>query len=166
MIDNNSYRLNVGIIICNSNCQILLAKRYNQHSWQFPQGGINPKESPKEAMYRELFEEVGLNYTDVKILAYRKKWTYYKLPKYLVRWNLKPICIGQKQRWFLLKLTANENNINVKKNKTPEFDSWKWVNYKYPIKQVVFFKRKVYKKIIKEFLPIILSLQNINNTYQ
>ncbi|SPP32210.1 RNA pyrophosphohydrolase [Arsenophonus endosymbiont of Aleurodicus floccissimus] len=160
MVDNNGYRPNVGIVICNRQGQVLWARRYGQHSWQFPQGGINPEESPEQAMYRELFEEVGLDRNDVKILASTRNWLRYKLPKRLVRWDTKPVCIGQKQRWFLLQLVCNENNINVQTSKTPEFDSWRWVSYWYPVRQVVSFKRDVYRRVMKEFAPMVMSLQN------
>lgn len=160
MVDNNGYRLNVGIIICNRQGQVLWARRYGQHSWQFPQGGINPEELPEQAMYRELFEEVGLDHKDVKVLASTKNWFCYKLPKYLVRWDTKPVCIGQKQRWFLLQLVCNEQNINVQKSTAPEFDSWRWVNYWHPIHQVISFKRDVYRRVMKEFSPIVTLIKN------
>lgn len=108
MIDFDGYRPNVGIVICNSKGQVLWAKRYGQNSWQFPQGGINDNESAEQAMYRELFEEVGLSPKDVKILYISKHWLRYKLPKRLLRYDSKPVCIGQKQRWFLLQLVSDE----------------------------------------------------------
>ncbi len=80
MIDDDGYRPNVGIVICNRQGEVLWARRYGQHSWQFPQGGINPGETPEQAMYRELFEEVGLNKKDVRILASTRNWLRYKLP--------------------------------------------------------------------------------------
>ncbi|MFP3029321.1 MAG: RNA pyrophosphohydrolase [Arsenophonus sp.] len=160
MVDNDGYRQNVGIVICNRQGKVLWARRYDQRSWQFPQGGINTEESSKQAMYRELFEEVGLERKDVKILAYIRNWLRYKLPKRLVRWDIHPVCIGQKQRWFLLQLVCNEHNINVQTSKTPEFDSWRWVSYWYPVRHVVFFKRDVYRRVMKEFAPMVMSLQN------
>ncbi|MBI6529309.1 RNA pyrophosphohydrolase [Proteus vulgaris] len=159
MIDDDGYRPNVGIVICNRQGQVLWARRYGQHSWQFPQGGINPGESPEQAMYRELFEEVGLSRKDVKILASTRNWLRYKLPKRLVRWDTKPVCIGQKQRWFLLQLTSNDKDINVQQSKTPEFDGWRWVSYWYPVRQVVSFKRDVYRRVMKEFAPVVMPLQ-------
>ncbi|CAM4004990.1 RNA pyrophosphohydrolase [Xenorhabdus thuongxuanensis] len=157
MIDDDGYRPNVGIVICNRQGQVLWARRYGQHSWQFPQGGINPGESPEQAMYRELFEEVGLNRKDVRVLASTRSWLRYKLPKRLVRWDTKPVCIGQKQRWFLLQLLCNEADINVQRSKTPEFDGWRWVSYWYPVRQVVSFKRDVYRRVMKEFSSIVMS---------
>ena len=110
MIDFDGYRPNVGIVICNQKGQVFWAKRYNQNSWQFPQGGINPKETPEQAMYRELYEEVGLTANDVKIIYSSKHWLRYKLPKRLIRHDSRPVCIGQKQRWFLLQLVSSEKN--------------------------------------------------------
>ncbi|AOM42291.1 RNA pyrophosphohydrolase [Xenorhabdus hominickii] len=159
MIDDDGYRLNVGIVICNRQGQVLWARRYGQHSWQFPQGGINPGESPEQAMYRELFEEVGLNRKDVRVLASTRNWLRYKLPKRLVRWDTKPVCIGQKQRWFLLQLLCNEADINVQRSNTPEFDGWRWVSYWYPVRQVVSFKRDVYRRVMKEFSSIVMPVQ-------
>ncbi|SFN45177.1 RNA pyrophosphohydrolase [Xenorhabdus japonica] len=159
MIDDDGYRPNVGIVICNLQGQVLWARRYGQHSWQFPQGGINPGESPEQAMYRELFEEVGLNRKDVRVLASTRSWLRYKLPKRLVRWDTKPVCIGQKQRWFLLQLLCNEADINVQRSKMPEFDGWRWVSYWYPVRQVVSFKRDVYRRVMKEFSSIVMPTQ-------
>ncbi|MDX7987096.1 RNA pyrophosphohydrolase [Xenorhabdus sp. 12] len=159
MIDDDGYRPNVGIVICNRQGQVLWARRYGQHSWQFPQGGINPGESPEQAMYRELFEEVGLSRKDVRVLASTRNWLRYKLPKRLVRWDTKPVCIGQKQRWFLLQLQCNEADINVQRSNTPEFDGWRWVSYWYPVRQVVSFKRDVYRRVMKEFSSIVMPMQ-------
>lgn len=164
MIDFDGYRPNVGIIICNPQGQVLWAKRYGQNSWQFPQGGINAGETPEQAMYRELYEEVGLSRQDVKILAVSKTWLRYKLPKRLVRNDSNPVCIGQKQRWFLLLLVGDESSINMQATPNPEFDGWRWVNYWYPVRQVISFKREVYRRVMKEFAPIALfqnkSFQN------
>ncbi|MGV6987653.1 RNA pyrophosphohydrolase [Testudinibacter sp. P80/BLE/0925] len=159
MIDCDGYRPNVGIIICNQQGQVLWAKRCGQNSWQFPQGGINAGETPEQAMYRELYEEVGLSRQDVKILSLSKGWLRYKLPKRLVRNDSNPVCIGQKQRWFLLKLIGDEKNINMQATPTPEFDGWRWVSYWYPVRQVISFKREVYRKVMKEFAPTALFQQ-------
>ena len=139
MIDFDGYRPNVGIVICNRKGQVLWAKRYGQNSWQFPQGGINDNESAEQAMYRELYEEVGLQPKDVKVLYASKHWLRYKLPKRLLRYDSKPMCIGQKQRWFLLQLVGDEKNINMNTTKSPEFDGWRWVSFWYPVRQVVSF---------------------------
>lgn len=157
MIDFDGYRPNVGIVICNEKRQVLWAKRYGQNSWQFPQGGINEGETPEQAMYRELFEEVGLTKKDVKILYASKKWLRYKLPKRLLRYDSKPICIGQKQRWFLLQLTCDAKDIDMNRTKSPEFDGWRWVSFWYPVRQVVSFKRDVYRRAMKEFAQFLFD---------
>ncbi|AXW87106.1 RNA pyrophosphohydrolase [Lonsdalea britannica] len=159
MIDDDGYRPNVGIVICNRQGQVLWARRYGQHSWQFPQGGINPGETAEQAMYRELYEEVGLRKKDVRILALTRSWLRYKLPKRLVRWDTKPVCIGQKQKWFLLQLMCNESEINMQSSGTPEFDGWRWVSFWYPVRQVVSFKRDVYRRVMKEFISSVIQLQ-------
>lgn len=156
MIDFDGYRPNVGIVICNKHGQVLWAKRFGQNSWQFPQGGINEGENIETAMYRELYEEVGLNKKDVRLLWASKYWLKYKLPKRLVRSEGSgPICIGQKQRWFLLQLISDESHINLKATKNPEFDGWRWVSFWYPVRQVVSFKRDVYRKAMKEFAFVL-----------
>lgn len=161
MVDFDGYRPNVGIVVCNNKGQVLWARRYRQNSWQFPQGGINPSESPKQAMYRELYEEIGLKPTDVEIIYASKNWLRYKLPKRFIR-PTSPLCIGQKQRWFLLRIVSSEKNIDLNTSKSPEFDSWRWVNFWYPVRQVVSFKREVYRKVMKEFIVMVNSqVQNM-----
>ena len=113
MIDAEGFRANVGIVICNELGQVFWARRYGQHSWQFPQGGIDENETAEQTMYRELYEEVGLQPEDVKILAVTKNWLRYKLPKRLVRQGSNPVCIGQKQKWFLLQLTCKEEDVDL-----------------------------------------------------
>ena len=162
MIDAEGSRPNGGIVICDKQGQVLWARRYGQHSWQFPQGGINPGETAEQAMYRELFEEVGLGRKDVRILASTRNWLRYKLPKRLVRWDTKPVCIGQKQKWFLLQLMCNDADINMQRSSTPEFDGWRWVSFWYPVRQVVSFKRDVYRRVMKEFSTTIMPMQEIS----
>lgn len=158
MIDNDGYRPNVGIIICNRQSQVLWARRYGQNSWQFPQGGIDPNESPEQAMFRELKEEVGLSPEDVKIIASTSGWLRYKLPNRMVRWDVSPVCIGQKQKWFLLEIITDTSNINLSYTDKPEFDDWQWVSYWYPVRQVISFKRDVYRKAMKEFSYHVFGL--------
>lgn len=159
MIDSDGYRPNVGIVICNKQGLILWARRCGQNSWQFPQGGINQEEKPEQAMFRELYEEVGLTQDDVHILAVSSNWVRYKLPNRMIRWSTDPVCIGQKQKWFLLELIKQDSAININTTRKPEFDDWCWVSYWYPVRQVVSFKKDVYRKIMKEFSSIILQIQ-------
>ena len=145
MIDNDGYRANVGIVLCNQQSQVMWARRLGQDAWQFPQGGISAGESAYEAMYRELWEETGLKQDAVKVLSATNSWLRYKLPKRLVRKNSSPRCIGQKQMWFLLELVAEEQAFDLGVSGKPEFDHWKWVDYWHPVENVVYFKRRVYQ---------------------
>lgn len=157
MIDQDGFRHGVGIILVNSNRQVFLAKRIGKPAWQFPQGGMKETETPEEAMYRELKEEIGLLPEDVKILGSTRRWLRYRLPKRLVRHYSQPLCVGQKQKWFLLRLMNKEATFNLTETDSPEFDSWAWVSYWYPLTQVVAFKRRVYNLAMKEFARIVLS---------
>ena len=158
MIDSDGFRPNVGIILTNSSGQVLWAKRIGQDAWQFPQGGINGDESPEDAMYRELYEEVGLEPEDVRVLACTRGWLRYRLPRRLVRRDSRPLCIGQKQKWFLLQLVSSDERVRVNLSQTPEFDGWRWVSYWYPVGQVVTFKRDVYRRAMKELAPRLQQL--------
>jgi putative (di)nucleoside polyphosphate hydrolase len=151
VIDLYGFRLNVGIVIANNEQKLFWGKRMNQKSWQFPQGGIKHGERLEDAMYRELHEEVGLKPEDVEVIGQTQDWLTYKLPPYLIRKNKQPICIGQRQKWFLLKISSSDSAINLTECAKPEFDYWKWVDYWYPIHNVVSFKRQVYKNVLNEF---------------
>ena len=85
MIDEDGYRPNVGIILARDTGQVLWARRAGENSWQFPQGGIKPEESPEEALYRELREEVGLSQHNVELVRCTKGWLKYRLPKRMLR---------------------------------------------------------------------------------
>ena len=158
VIDAEGYRANVGIVLINDRGQVFWARRFGQHSWQYPQGGVDEGESAEETMFRELHEEVGLKPEDVTIVASTKHWLKYRLPKRYIRHDSKPVCIGQKQKWFLLKLTAAESAVDLLHSPHPEFDDWRWVSYWYPVRQVVSFKRDVYRKVMKEFASFALPL--------
>ena len=159
MIDTNGFRPNVGIILTNHRGQVLWARRIKQKTWQFPQGGIDHAEIPEEAMYRELYEEIGLQPSDIKILACTHGWLRYLFPKRLIRKDQYPVCIGQKQKWFLLELLSGDDQINMDCTVLPEFDEWRWVSYWYPLGQIVPFKRKVYRKALHELSTKIGRLQ-------
>lgn len=155
VIDSDGFRLNVGIILCNRDGRVLWARRAGQNAWQFPQGGIHADETPKEAMFRELQEEVGLLPQHVTVLGQTRRWLRYRLPKRFIRRNCEPLCIGQKQSWFMLRLTCADAAVKLDCTDTPEFDSWRWVNYWYPLRQVVSFKRGVYQRALHELAPLL-----------
>lgn len=150
MIDSDGFRLNVGIILANQYDEVLWARRIGQNSWQFPQGGIKVDETPEAALFRELHEEVGLRESDVEIIRTTKGWLRYRLPKKMIRHHSHPICVGQKQKWYLLRMLSDDASVSVCSSGNPEFDGWKWVSYWYPLGQVVSFKREVYRRAMKE----------------
>ena len=158
MIDSDGFRLNVGIILANQFNEVLWARRIGQSSWQFPQGGIKVDETPRQALFRELNEEVGLLPKDVEIIASTKGWLRYRLPKKMVRHNSHPVCVGQKQKWFLLRMLSEDSEVSVSNGSHPEFDGWRWVSYWYPLGQVVSFKREVYRRAMKDLSSDLFRL--------
>ena len=155
MIDQDGFRLNVGIILAHPTGSVLWARRRGEDAWQFPQGGIIDDETPEDALYRELTEETGLTKADVEVITSSKEWLKYRLPPHFVRRKCFPKCIGQKQRWFLLRMVSDDSQIDLQHSAIPEFDGWQWVDYWKPLKEVVFFKRTVYEKALTEFAPHI-----------
>ena len=112
MIDAEGFRPNVGIILMNPIGQVLWARRIGgQDAWQFPQGGIKNNESPEQALYRELKEEVGLTAEQVTVVDATRGWLRYRLPKRYVRPQQQPLCIGQKQKWFAMLFEGNDSDI-------------------------------------------------------
>jgi putative (di)nucleoside polyphosphate hydrolase len=157
VIDSEGYRLNVGIILCNAEGRLFWARRIGQHSWQFPQGGIRRDESPEQAMFRELAEEVGLRPEHVQVIGSTRGWLRYRLPKRLIREGCSQACIGQKQIWFLLRMRCGEEAVRLDSSDRPEFDHWQWVDYWYPLRAVVPFKRHVYWRALHELAPLLLA---------
>ena len=99
---------------------------------------------------RELEEEVGLRPEHVEIIGSTRNWLRYRLPKRYVRRNRQPLCIGQKQKWFMLELIAPESCVRFDACDKPEFDGYRWVDYWQPVNEVVFFKRQVYRLALDE----------------
>jgi putative (di)nucleoside polyphosphate hydrolase len=153
VIDADGYRPNVGIVLANARGQVLWARRIGQDAWQFPQGGIQPEETPEDALFRELEEELGLASRCVEVLACTGGWLHYRLPRRLRRFNSDPDFKGQKQKWFLLRMLGCDADVCVAHTDKPEFDDWQWVSYWYPVGQVVAFKREVYRRALKELAP-------------
>ena len=154
VIDKNGYRANVGIVLMNQQKELFFAKRRYQSGWQFPQGGMHLGETPENAMYRELLEEIGLTKNDTELLSESSHWYQYKIPKKHLRKSKKGkiLVFGQKQKWFLLKLTGSDEAISLTHaSKFQEFDSWKWVDPTLPARQVIGFKQQVYEQVLTEF---------------
>ena len=158
MIRINSYRIGVGIILLNNKKKVFVGKRIDMknEAWQMPQGGVIKGEKLEDASYRELYEETGIK--KAKIIFKSKKWFQYNIPLLLRKelWNGK--YLGQRQKWYVMKFNGNEKkdiNLNIVK---AEFYRWKWVNLNELEKLVVPFKKKMYKKIVKEFEDKIKEL--------
>jgi putative (di)nucleoside polyphosphate hydrolase len=156
MIDSKGYRPNVGIILCNDEGRVFWAKRKGVNSCQFPQGGIDCDEDPETAMYRELWEETGLTQKHVQLLGRTRYWLRYKLPDRYIRKHSLPLCIGQKQIWYILRLVSDEKNVRFDCGDKQEFDGWRWVDYWDPLSDVIYFKRKVYKKAMTELGAVLV----------
>jgi putative (di)nucleoside polyphosphate hydrolase len=154
-IDSDGFRANVGIILSNVEGKLLLAGRAGSSGWQFPQGGMLIGESAEEAMYRELHEEVGLEGEDVEVMGSTRDWLKYRLPEKFVRRGSSPLCIGQKQRWFILKLVGADSRVRFDRDENPEFDRWRWVDFWRPVNEVIYFKRRVYARALHELGPFV-----------
>ncbi len=158
MIDSDGFRPNVGIMLANDRGELLWARRVGgRNGWQFPQGGIARGESPEEALYRELQEEVGLLPESVSVVASTEGWLRYRLPRRYIRKGQDPVCIGQKQKWFMLRMLEDDAAVQLDQNAKPEFDRWRWVSYWYPLDQVISFKREVYRRAMKELAQSLWS---------
>ena len=150
MLDKEGYRPNVGIILLNHRNDVFWGKRVKQHSWQFPQGGIKHGESPEQAMFRELYEEIGLRPEHVKIVARTREWLRYDVPDQWIRRDLRGNYRGQKQIWFLLRMTGRDCDVCLRRSEKPEFDAWRWHAYWVPLDSVIEFKRDVYQQALAE----------------
>ncbi len=155
VIDADGFRANVGIILVNDENRLFWGRRVGQDAWQFPQGGIKADETPREAMFRELEEEVGLRPDQVEVLGETSRWLRYRLPRRYIRRHSRPLCIGQKQRWFLLRVNCAESDFCLDRFEKPEFDSWRWVDYWEPVREVIYFKRRVYERALEELAPLL-----------
>ena len=160
MLDRDGYRPNVGIILVNHHNEVFWGKRVREHSWQFPQGGIKPGESPEGAMYRELEEEVGLLPQHVKILGRTRDWLRYDVPSSWVRREWRGSYRGQKQIWFLLRLVGRDSDVCLRATNHPEFDGWRWSDYWEPIDHVIEFKRNVYERALTELMRFIKGVES------
>ena len=150
-IDPQGFRANVGIVLIRDDGRVFLGGRAGARGWQFPQGGIQRGERTEAALYRELQEEIGLEEGDVEELGRTRGWLRYRLPPQFRRRHASPVCIGQKQRWFLLRLRGPESRLRFDATQHPaEFDRWRWADYWDPVREVIYFKRRVYARALQE----------------
>ena len=154
-IDADGFRANVGIILANADNKLLLGGRAGAKGWQFPQGGMLAGEEPVDAMFRELHEEIGLESGGVEVLGVTRDWLRYRLPNKFVRRHSKPLCIGQKQRWFMLRLITDDTRVRFDRCDKPEFDRIRWVHFWRPVNEVIYFKRRVYARALHELGPVV-----------
>ena len=145
------YRKCVGMMILNSNNEILVGRRIDHPSgfWQMPQGGIDENEDPEEAVWREMLEEIGTN--NAKIIKISDQWIKYEIPEKTLKtlpWGKK--YIGQQQKWFAFRFAGQDKEINIG-TENPEFSEWKWAKINSIIDNIVPFKRHVYSKVLEEF---------------
>ena len=155
LIDSEGFRANVGIVLMRGSGEVFLGRRARgRGGWQFPQGGMREGEELEQALFRELHEEVGLTPEDVTVLGRTEGWLTYRLPSRYVRRNTHPVCIGQKQRWFLLRLKRDDVRFALDATPEPEFDHWRWTGYWEPIREVVYFKQAVYAQALQELAPV------------
>jgi putative (di)nucleoside polyphosphate hydrolase len=167
MIDRDGYRPNVGIVLCNARNEVFWGKRIRQHSWQFPQGGINPGESPEQAMYRELTEELGLLPEKVRVLGRTRNWLRYDVPQnWAKRKDMRGHYRGQKQIWFLLRLTGRDCDVCLRATDRPEFDAWRWADYWLTIDAVIDFKRDVYRLALHELEKFLTRDMGLRHPYR
>jgi putative (di)nucleoside polyphosphate hydrolase len=155
MLDREGFRPNVGIILVNQRNEVFWGKRIREHSWQFPQGGIKRGETPEQAMFRELHEEVGLLPEHVVILGRTRDWLRYEVPKQWVRREWRATYRGQKQIWFLLRLVGRDSDVSLRATDHPEFDAWRWSDYWVPLDAVIEFKRDVYQRALHELSRLL-----------
>ena len=147
---DGGYRPGVGIMLLDHEGRVLVARRVEpaEDAWQMPQGGIDEGETPRDAVFRELKEELGTDAAE--ILAESREWLQYDLPPELVgkawdgRWR------GQRQKWFVMRFTGSDGDINLDSDH-PEFREWKWISVDQLPELVVSFKRQVYLDLLNEF---------------
>ncbi|NIY79232.1 MAG: RNA pyrophosphohydrolase [Rhodobacteraceae bacterium] len=145
------YRPCVGVMLLNDKGQVFVGERIDTPgAWQMPQGGIDPGEMPQEAALRELWEEIGLTADQVEVVAQTSDWLTYDLPDHLLGRVWKGKYRGQKQLWFVLRLTGPETAINIETDH-PEFGQWKWSTSAELVSDIVPFKRDIYEALVAEF---------------
>lgn len=148
------FRQGVGMMIVDKNNRIFVGKRIDSraNAWQMPQGGIDLGETPSAAALREMEEEIGSG--KGSIIGESKKWYSYRVPDFLVPKLWGGSYCGQRQKWFLIRFTGEDSDINIQ-TKEPEFEDWKWVSLQDLLNDIIPFKLKLYKQIVDEFKEIL-----------
>jgi putative (di)nucleoside polyphosphate hydrolase len=151
--DKNSlpYRRCAGVMLMNDQGEVFVGRRKDTpDAWQMPQGGIDKGETPRDAALREMHEEIGTDKGEV--IAETAEWLRYDLPDALIGKVWKGKYRGQEQKWFLVRFTGADTDINIA-TKHPEFDAWKWAPVDELPSMIVPFKRSIYQQLVVEFGP-------------
>jgi putative (di)nucleoside polyphosphate hydrolase len=148
------YRPGVGIMLVNQRGQVFIAQRIDNPgpAWQMPQGGIDKREEPLQAAWREMREEIGT--ASARFIGESKDWLTYDLPADLVPRLWKGKYRGQRQKWFAFRFLGTDRDINIA-TEHPEFSSWRWADLEELTSLIVPFKRRLYEELIAEFTPLI-----------
>lgn len=149
--DGAGYRPNVGIMLLNDQWRALVGRRVGEsgQAWQMPQGGIREGETPLEAAYRELKEELGV--VSAEFVAESEAWFRYDFPADAALGPGKAGLRGQKQKWIILRFTGEDREIDLHGTDDPEFDAWRWMPVNDLPQTIVSFKRQVYLDLLQEF---------------
>ena len=151
------YRLNVGAVLFNGQGRVFVGRRADQRSveaWQLPQGGIDADEDPRDAVMRELQEEIGT--ANATIVGEHPDWLAYDLPPHLVGTAFKGRFRGQKQKWFALRFLGQDSDIKLDLDAHPEFDAWRWAALDELPALAVDFKRPIYEVLARSFAPLAI----------
>ncbi|MEP4248258.1 RNA pyrophosphohydrolase [Tateyamaria sp.] len=146
------YRLNVGVMVLNADGQVWVGQRKDnsRDAWQMPQGGIDKGEDPRAAALRELEEETGITPDLVDVVSESSDWIPYELPHDLIPKLWKGKYRGQKQKWFLLRFSGSDSQVNIA-TEEPEFSAWRWMPVVELPDAIVPFKRDVYVAVLAAF---------------
>lgn len=152
------YRPCVGIMLLNAEGDVFVGQRIDTtvEAWQMPQGGIDDGETPAEAAFRELEEEIGT--ARARIIAESRDWLDYDLPEHLVGRVWKGKYRGQRQKWYAMRFEGQDSDINLA-TADPEFNAWQWLPAEKLPATIVPFKRALYERILEEFLPVVKSVR-------
>ncbi|MBK8906534.1 MAG: RNA pyrophosphohydrolase [Rhodospirillales bacterium] len=156
------YRRGVGAVVFRGDGQVLVARRIDTpgEAWQLPQGGMRKGETPRHALYREVQEEIGTD--KVQYLAESSAWLRYELPPDLAGRVRGGRYHGQEQRWFALRFTGIDSDIDVNATRKPEFDAWRWADYEDLPDLAVWFKRSLYAAVVDEFRDTAAMLRQMH----
>ncbi len=146
------YRLGVGIVLINPAAQVFVARRIDtaENAWQMPQGGIDEGEDPRTAAFREMGEEIGTE--KAEIIDETGDWLAYDLPPDIADRIWKGRFRGQKQKWFLMRFTGSDADIDIG-TEHPEFSDWMWTEFRSLPELIIPFKRELYTAVVDSFLP-------------